>query len=119
MAQMHQLKLQNELLSKLFLLPGYEYTSMKHSLANYLRTIGDTNLTYLTLIPGTSFLVIAWFLSSSRKILGEFILNYPTKNTLPKLFANSFGNIFVPDGNNFLGVAPANQTQKGAETKSS
>ena len=33
-----------------------------------------------------------------REILGELILNYLANTTLPKLFANKLGNVFVPNG---------------------
>ena len=40
-----------------------------------------------------------YVLSNSREILGEVVLNYLTKITLPKLFANYSGNVFVPCAN--------------------
>ena len=50
-------------------------------------TIGDKNMTYLTLTPiifGNSM----GLLSAKENILGELILNCPTKITLPKSIAN-------------------------------
>ena len=39
------------------------------------------------------------FLVYAREVLGELLLNHLAKITLPKLFANLIGNVFVPNGN--------------------
>ena len=38
------------------------------------------------------------FLVHAREALGVLILKYLAKMTLPKLFANELGNVFVPNG---------------------